>query len=134
MNGVAIMRALLLAHPPVTAIVGQQVFAGDVPADEPLPAIGIKEVDRVEMDTVSRDGQVTLVTARIQVTVYEKSYPEQKALLLATKLGPGTHTGTIAGVEVRSVLRESVGPDMSDPEAGIHEQSRDFKVTYLEPN
>lgn len=134
MNGVVVMRALLLAHAPVTTIVGQLVFAGDVPQATLLPAIGIKEISRVERGTITNDGPATLVTARIQVTVYSKSYPEQKALLLVAKLGAGVHTGEIAGVTVRSVLRDMVGPDMSDVDAGIYEQSRDFKVTYLEPN
>jgi hypothetical protein len=53
---------------------------------------------------------------------------------LATKLGAGTYAGTIADTEVRSVLRDGVGPDLSDYAAKIYSQSRDFKVTYLEPN
>jgi hypothetical protein len=134
MNAVVVMRALLLAHAPVVAIVGQQVFAGDVPQGEPLPAIGIKEISRIEQSTVANSGPANLVTARIQVTVYVKSYPAQKALLLAAKLGSGVHTGVIADVTVRSVTRDIVGPDMSDSDAGIFEQSRDFKVVYIEPN
>jgi hypothetical protein len=35
---------------------------------------------------------------------------------------------------VRAVTRELVGPDMSDPETEIYEQSRDFKVIFTEPN
>ncbi|MFC0131776.1 hypothetical protein [Massilia eurypsychrophila] len=127
------MNALLMAHSPLTDLVGTEIWAGDVPVKS-VPAVGIKEISRVEQDTVARSGPNTLVTARIQVTVYASSYPQQKALLTAAKLGPGVHTGEIAGTTVRSVLRDSVGPDLSNPEAGTFEQSRDFKVTYLEPN
>jgi hypothetical protein len=134
MNAVVIMRALLLAHDPVVAMVADGVFAGDVPQDAKLPAIGIREISRVEQDVVSRDVPSVLVRARVQVTVYTTSYPQQKALLNAAKLSAGTHTGTIAGVEVCSVLRDAVGPDMGDATAGIFEQSRDFMVTYVEPN
>lgn len=134
MNAVVVMRSLLLAHPPVTALVGQQVYAGDIPQTVTLPAIGIKEISRDEQDTVARSGPVTLVTARVQVTVYAKSYPEQKVILNAAKLGAGTHTGTISGVEVRSVLRDTVGPDMGDSSIPTFEQSRDFKVAYIEAN
>lgn len=133
MNGPVILRALLLAHAPVTALV-DKVYTGTVPQDAVLPAIGIKEISRVEHDTVARSGPATLVTARIQVTVYSKSYPQQKALLTAAKLGSGVFTGLIAGVNVRSVLRDMVGPDFSDEAAGLFEQSRDFMVTYIEPN
>lgn len=130
MNAVAVMRELLLAHPPVTALVGDNVSAGDVNYEQ-VPAIGLREISRREADTVARSSR--MVTARVQVTVYAKTYPDQKELLQAARLGDGVFTGTIAGVEVRSVLRDNVGPDLSDPDARIYEQSRDFIVTYLEP-
>lgn len=133
MDGAAIMCALLLAHEPLTALVGDRVMVGTIPLATELPAVGIKEIGRVEADTVCRDSPATLVTARIQVTVYAATYPVQKAVLAAAKLGRGVFTGDIAGVPVRSVLRDSVGPDMSDEDAAIFEQSRDFKVTYIEP-
>ena len=132
MNGVTVMQALLLAHGPLTAIVGKSVCAG--PVENELPAVGIKEISRVERATVANDGPATLVTARIQVTVYARDYRQQKAMLLAAKLGSGVHTGLIAGAQVRSVLRDMVGPDMGDPSIKTFEQSRDFKVTYLEQN
>lgn len=134
MNAIVIMRALQLAHTPVAEMVGDRVFAGDVPQNEPLPAVGLKEISRIEQETVSRDAPAVLVRARVQITVHATSYPQQKALLNAVKLGSGTHAGTIAGVEVKSVLRDAVGPDMGDSTADIYEQSRDFVVTYIEPN
>ncbi|OFJ47847.1 hypothetical protein BA896_001350 [Janthinobacterium lividum] len=67
------------------------------------------------------------VTARVQVTVHASTYPEQKAVLQAARLGPGAHTGTVAGIEVRSVMRDVVGPDMGDSDADIYQQSRDSR-------
>ena len=134
MNGVTIMRALLAAHAPLTALVPTaNIKAGTVPLGV-MPAIGIKEISRIETDTVSRGQANVLVTARIQVTAYAGSYSAKKAIVQAAKLGPGVHTGVIAEVAVRSVLREMVGPDFDDDDAKVHEQSRDFKVTYIEPN
>jgi len=99
-----------------------------------LPAIGIREISGIELDTVARAGN-SLVTARVQVTVYATSYPQQKAILRAAKLGGGAFTGTIAGYAVRSVLRDMVGPDLGDATAAppTYEQSRDFKIAYIEP-
>ena len=130
MNAIAIMRALLLDHDPVRGIVGDNVCAGEVDYDQ-VPAIGLREISRREADTVARTSR--MVIARVQVTVHTKSYGEQKDLLQAARLGPGAFTGIVAGVEVRSVLRDTVGPDLEDPEAGLFQQSRDFIVTYLEP-
>jgi hypothetical protein len=130
MDGVMVMRTLMLDLPALTALVGDRIAAGVIPQNMVLPAVSITEVSRTEPDTVARAGGP--VTARIQVTVHAKSYPQQKALLKAAKLGPGVRTGTIAGVAVRSVLADTVGPDLSDEAAGIFEQSRDYKVTYVE--
>jgi hypothetical protein len=133
MDGVAVIRALLLEHEPLVALVGDRIMAGTVPAGVSLPAVGITEVGSNDLDTVARKA-AALVTARIQVTVYANNYPQMKAALKAAGLGRGVFTGTIAGVKVLSVLRDTVGPDMSDEAPGLAEQSRDFKVTYVEPD
>lgn len=130
MNAVAIMRALLLAHQPVVDLVGDKVVAGDIDYDQ-VPAIGLSEVSRRDMDTIGRTSRA--VIARVQVTVHARDYGTQKDLLQAARLGDGVFTGAIAGAEVRSVLRDSVGPDLSDSATGLFQQSRDFQVTYLEP-
>lgn len=130
MNAIAIMRELLLAHTPVVDLVGDNVIAGDIDPDQ-VPAIGLREISRRDADTV--DGNSRMVTARVQATVHAHDYSQQKLLLLAARLGDGVFTGTVAGAKVRSVLRDVVGPDLEDVEAGLFQQSRDFVVTYLEP-
>ncbi|NIA00819.1 hypothetical protein [Massilia sp. CCM 8734] len=132
MSAVAIMRVLLVAHAPLIALVpAARILAGAVPSGA-LPAIGITEISGNEQDTVARTGN-SLVTSRVQVTVYAASYPQQKAVLKAARLGAGVHTGLIAGYAVRSVMRDLVGPDMGDDTIPTFEQSRDFMVTYIEP-
>lgn len=135
MSAIKVIRALLVAHAPVLALVpAVRIVAGTVPQGMPLPAIGLSEISRVELPTVSLGQRAVQVTARVQVTVHARAYPEQKAVLQAARLGPGTHTGTVDGVEVRSVMRDVVGPDMTDDEADIYQQSRDFKVVFVEAN
>lgn len=135
MSGIKVIRALLVAHAPVLALVpAARIVAGTVPQGMPLPAIGLTEISRVELPTVSLGQRAAQVTARVQVTVHASTYPDQKAVLQAAKLGPGAHTGTVAGVEVRSVMRDVVGPDMKDDDAEIYQQSRDFKVVFVEAN
>lgn len=134
MSAAVVIRALLLAHGPVSAILGDRVHLGDVPQDEALPAIGVREISRIEQPTASLSESTVMVTARVQVTIHTKSYKEQKELLQAAKLAAGPHTGTISGVTVRSITRDIVGPDLSNQAAKTFEQSRDFKVVYIEPN
>lgn len=135
MSAVDVVRALLMEHAPVRALVdAKNIVLGTVPQGAPLPAIGIREISCVELGTVSLSQAAVLVRARVQVTVMAKNYANQKAVLLASKLGPGAHTGEIAGIAVRSVMREPIGPDLNDDDAGIFQQSRDFIVTYVEAN
>ena len=134
MSAIKVIRSLLLADTDVTAIVGTRVYVGVVPQGAVLPLLQMSEVSRVEQLTASLSGPSVLVVARVQVTALTSSYASQKTLLQAAKLGSGAHTGVIAGVSVRSVTRDIVGPDMSDPNTEIFEQSRDFKVTFTEPN
>lgn len=135
MSAVKVIRALLTAHAPVLALVPEErIVAGTVPQGTLLPAIGLTEISRVEMPTASLSQRAVQVTARVQVTVHARTYPEQKAVLQAARLGPGAHTGTVAGVVVRSVMRDIVGPDLKDEAASIFEQCRDFKVVFVEAN
>ena len=135
MSAVKVIRALLAVHAPVLALVpAARIVAGTVPQGMPLPAICLAEISRVELPTVSRGQRTVQVTARVQVTVHASTYPDQKAVLQAARLGAGAHTGTVAGIAVRSVMRDVVGPDMSDVDAGIYQQSRDFKVVFVEAN
>lgn len=135
MSAIRVIRALLIAHSPVVALVlPERIVAGELVQGTPLPAISLTEISRVEMPTASLAQRAVQVTARVQVTVHAQSYEQQKLVLQAAKLGPGAHTGMVDGVQVRSVLRDVVGPDMKDAAASIYEQSRDFKVVFVEEN
>jgi hypothetical protein len=75
MKSVKVIRALLLAHAPVLTLVdAKNIVFGDVPQGTILPAIGIKEISRVELGTVSLSQAAVLVRARVQVTALAKSY------------------------------------------------------------
>lgn len=135
MSAIKVIRALLVAHAPLLALVpAARIVAGTVSQGTPLPAIGLTEISRVELPTVSLGQRAVQVTSRVQVTVHAGTYPDQKAVLQAARLGAGAHTGTVAGVVVRSVMRDIVGPDLKDDAASIFEQCRDFKVVFVEAN
>lgn len=134
MSDVKVIRALLVAHAPLVALVpAARIMAGTVPQGTSLPALSINTISNVERQKVADDGTHTLMTSRTQVTVHAKSYPEQKALL---KLVGQAITGgrrPVADVLVANVLRDVIGPDLSDPVVGTFEQTRDFRVVYYEP-
>ena len=72
-------------------------------------------------------------TSRVQVTAVGKPYPDIKALLDLVRRACNFQRGQIGGIDVVSVVRDTVGPDLGDT-AGNTIKSIDFKVTYHEPN
>lgn len=136
MSGVAIMRALMLAHEPLTALVpAARIRIGEIPQGTVLPAVLITSVSGPnEIGTVARNTAYTTVRERVQVTVYAKSYEEQERILMACKLGRGVHKGEHAGFYTNSVIPEGVNPPILPGEDRVYERSRDFMVTFSEAN
>jgi hypothetical protein len=135
MSAVKVIRALLVASAPVTALVPvAQIVAGVVPQGVTLPAVAITDVSSVPVSAIDAQAEFSLVTSRVQVTLMAKDYPTVKTLMEVARKACNFARGTIAGVSVVSVVRDTVGPDFSDDAASIHFQSIDFKVTYHEQN
>lgn len=135
MSGVAIIRELLATWAPLTTLVpAARIVAGQVPQGAVLPAVGVSEISVRELPTIARGTQGKTSVARIQVTALAKDYPGMKAALKAAALGPGVHTGTVKGYSVKAALPDGVGPEIPPADDGIFEQSRDFLVTFSEPN
>jgi len=129
---VKVIRALLLGAEAVTARVADRIAAGDVAVDKGLPAIGLSEVVTVPIGAFDAQAEYSIVTSRVQVTVVGKPYPDVTALIDLARRACNFERGQIAGVDVISVLRDTVGPDMEDV-AGNSIKTIDFKVTYHEP-
>lgn len=135
MSGVAILRELLADHPPVTSIASaSRVVAGILPEGAALPALSVHEVGNSEEPTIARNMPNRMIRERVQVTALSKDWAEMKRLLRAAALGPGVKTGFVKGYKVCSVLPVGTGPEIPPGTSGIYEQSRDFVVTFLEPN
>lgn len=135
MSGTSIMRALLAAHAPLTALVPtNNIRAGVLPQNTTLPGVVATTVSDNEQETTARNLPGRLVKERVQVTVLAKDYDSMKLVLKATRLGAGVHTGIIAGYHVRSVVPWGVGPEIPPGDDKIYEQSRDFMVTFIEAN
>lgn len=133
MSAVKAIRALLTANAEVAAIVADRIYAGVVPQNVAPPAIGITEVSNNQIGAFDAQAEFSLVTSRVQVTAMTKDYPSIKPLLDAIRRACNFQRGQIASVDVASITRDTVGPDLED-EAGTHFQSIDFKVTYHEQN
>jgi hypothetical protein len=135
MSGVAIIRELLAQHAPVLNIVtADRVVAGILPQGASLPALSVHSVGDNEEATVARNMPNRMMRERVQVTALTKKYTDTARLIKAAYLGPGVKTGFVKGFKVNSIIPLGAGPEIPPGDDGIYEQSRDFMVTFLEPN
>jgi hypothetical protein len=132
MSAVKAVIALLKADTQVAALVGDRISAGDIPLNAARPAIGVREVSSVPVGAFDAQAESSLATSRVQVTVHVKAYPEIDTVLRTARQACNFERGMIAGVDVVSIMRDTVGPDL-EHESG-HSKSIDFKVTHHEPN
>lgn len=132
MSAVKAVRTLLAASPGVLAVAGDRVYSGDVPLNVMLPAIGVSEVSNTPVGAFDAQAEASLASSRVQVTVHVKTYPELAGALLAARRACNFGRGQIAGVDVVSIVRDVVGPDLEHESS--HSKSIDFMVTHYEPN
>lgn len=107
-----------------------RIKPGVLPVNTPFPCVQVEEVDVNDRNTVSMADATRLLTSRVQVTVFSKTYSQKKSLIeLVRKACPNT-SGSINGVTVDCVLPQGAGPDLDDEEQQIYSQSRDFMVRW----
>jgi len=132
MNGVIVVRSLLMGEARVTALVPEaRIAAGMLPHGTDLPAISLMSVSSVDRN-IPTPGPKRRVTERVQLTVLAASYRQVKAILAAVRSAATDHMPTIDGLFDVTVHTDSVGPDFLDEETGIHMQSQDLRVSFNE--
>lgn len=131
MSGVAAVRYTLANAAAVIAQVpAARIFAGIVPLNAALPAIGVAQVSGVERETVAMSESSRFRTDRVQVTVYAATYATKVSILELVRTALSPVRGTAGTVDVDSILPDSEGPDIDDAEAFVYERSRDFMVRW----
>jgi len=126
-----IIRALLAGAADLGVPAGQGLSGAPQPHPAVLPTLFVAELACVPEPGSSGRGAAALVTARVQVTAVSAGYDQTKALLAAVRRACNLQSGSIAGLDVVSVVREQTGPDVTD-DAGAFRQSLEFGVTYYE--
>lgn len=132
MDAEKVVMALLNAASGVTALVGTRIYPPPLPQGVTLPALAVDHVSTVDQPMLDASAGYNLVQSRIEVTALAKDYATQKSLIRAVRNAVRYQRGTIAGVQVVSILRGSVGPDVRDDDMQIYSQSTDFILTLRE--
>lgn len=132
MDGVAVIRALLVAETSVVGVTtAQRIVAGSLPLGTTLPAISVTRVSQTESRMVKRS-TTQHVDERVQVTVLAANYPALRDLLRKVRKIQQGALGERSGLSDVTVHVDGAGPDFMDTEANIHMGSQDFLVGYSE--
>ena len=134
MSAENIIHALLVAAAPVTALVGTNIWPGELPQGTPMPALGISHISSTEHPTISAPSAYTLVQTRIEITVLSRDYVTLKSLVGKVRAACNYQRGVIATYTVISVMQELIGPDMRDSDLTLFSQTIDFMVTWQQAN
>lgn len=105
-----------------------RIHAGLIPLDSALPAIAYSLVSTIENTSMSMTE--LRLRSRIQITVAAKTYPEIKDIVALVVKACNYKQGTFNGVKVDSVIRDNVGADFRDDDAGIFYSTVDFRIAH----
>lgn len=132
MDGIAVIRQLLVSNASLTALVpATRIAAGVLPQGTALPAISITLISAVDRN-IPAPGATRSVTARVQVTVIASTYPSQRQILAAVKKAAADTMPAVTGISAVVVHSDATGPDFMDDKATLYMGSQDFRISYNE--
>jgi hypothetical protein len=136
MSGTAVIRAKLVAHAPLTALVASdRVRAGAIGQDVARPCIGITQINSTSIVNVT--GAVRMHTDIVRVTVLVDDedgagYPTLQSILAGVRAACPHTRGTVATIAVDSILPGGGGPDVPSDQPRQLSGSRDFIVRWTD--
>jgi hypothetical protein len=131
MSDVKAIRYLLANNSSLTAAVPADRIASDLPQGVALPAIEVSHISTSYRHTIASDGR-DQCRSRVQVTVHASSRPSQKAIQALVRGALPRLRGLVNGVDVDSILKDAIGPDLRNDEITVFSGSQDFFITYTE--
>ena len=132
MRAEKVIFTLLTQDAGLTALVAGRIYPSRVPQNTVMPAIAYEVVSGIEITPISASAGYQVVNTRVQVTCMAQKYSDVKDVIEAARLACIYKSGTIGGVKVLSVLRDSVGPDSRADDLALFMQSIDFMVSHYE--
>lgn len=134
MSAQAAIIELLFGYAPLTALVGDRIYPGELPQGTVLPAVVVSHISTTPLTTIDAQAPFSLVRSRVETTIIAKDYPGQQTVVAKVRGAANFKRGTLGGVTVVSILRDLIGPDMRDTDTMLFSQNIDFAVTWQEPN
>jgi hypothetical protein len=131
MSDVKAIRYLLANDAALTAVVPADRIASDFKQGVALPLVEVSHITTVYRHSIASDGTEDC-RSRVQVTVHATSRPQQKVIQKLVREALPRMRGIVNGVNVDSILKDVVGPDLRNDDIGSFIGSQDFIITYSE--
>lgn len=124
----------LLNVPGITGKVGQRIYPVILPKSQGSPQsyIVFQVISNVPRLTLDATQGFKGFQARVQVNAAARTYSELKALVQSVRDALHLQRGTIAGVNVTSIVLSAEGPEDFDASENVYVQPVDFMVTHRE--
>jgi len=132
MRAEKVIYSLLTADSGVAASVGARIYPSRMPQNTAMPALVFQMISGTELVPIDAQAGYQIMRSRVQVTAMGKNYADVKNALEAVRIACLYKSGTINGVKVISITRDSVGPDLRDDELAYYIQSIDYMVMHYE--
>ena len=113
----------------IAQVPAARIFIGPIPLGATLPAISVTSVSNVPSVNVAMSN-TTMMTERVQVTLYATTYPTQKSILALIRTALVNAHGTVNGFTCESIVPNGEGPDIYDDVTLTFEQSMDYMVRW----
>lgn len=127
-----IIFTLLSENSNVASIVGNRIYAVEIPQLKPFPAIVFNQISNTPTNTKGADGASTMDTIRVQVTCLGESYSQLE--LLATYVRAALDykfMQTTAGSLIYNIafLSENQAFDSGSGQDGVYLKYQDYQLT-----
>jgi len=129
---IELITAALLNVPGVTAIVGDRRALSQLPQGTAMPAVVYEGISTTPQITMNAASGPQLLISRVQITALGLNPGDVAAIHAAVMSALNLKSGTFAGKQVASVIRDLKTQVSKDSEAGVWYGSQDFMVHWYE--
>lgn len=129
---IELITSALLNVPGVTAIVGDRRALSQLPQGTAMPAVVYEGISTTPQITMNAASGPQLLISRVQITALGLNPGDVAAIHAAVMSALNLKSGTFAGKQVASVIRDLKTQVSKDNEAGVWYGSQDFMVHWYE--
>lgn len=105
-----------------------RIYPSIIPIEASLPSIAISLVSSNQETAIGLTKQVS--RDRVQVTVASDTYPLCREVIDLVDSALNLKSGIYSSMTIHSIIKDNIGTDFRDDDAGIYYSTIDFRINY----